>query len=61
MIMPAKPGRQIVQADTDVLPVDNPVVEKPEGHDVHDDEPAEDEKLPAGHDVHVVAPAADEY
>jgi hypothetical protein len=41
MIMPAKPGRQIVQADTDVL--DTPVVKTNEGHDVHDVAPAEDE------------------
>jgi hypothetical protein len=35
MIVPAYPGRQIVHEETDVLPVDNALIEKPEGHDVH--------------------------
>jgi hypothetical protein len=50
-----------VQADTDVLPVDNPEVEKPKGQDEHVAAPAEDEKLPAGQGIHDDEPADVEY
>ena len=49
----------LVQAEIDVL--DTPVVVTPEGQEVHDVAPAEDEYWPTGHDIHVVAPAVDEY
>ena len=41
--VPAYPGAQIVQAETDVLPADDPVVVTPAGHAMQDDEPEEDE------------------
>jgi hypothetical protein len=58
MIVPAYPGAQIVHEDTDVLPVDESVVEIPRGHGVHVVAPA-DEYVPAGQDVHDDEPAGE--
>ena len=44
--VPAYPGAQIVHAETDILPVADPVVQIPEGQRVQDVDPYE----PAGHD-----------
>ena len=44
--VPAYPGAQIVHADTDILPVAEPEVRIPTGHDVHDDEPGKEEYVP---------------
>ena len=37
VIVPAYPGAQIVQAETDVLPADDPVVVTPVGHAIQDE------------------------
>ncbi len=46
--MPAYPGAQIVQAETEVLPVANPVVDTPVGHEEQEVAPSE-EYFPEGH------------
>ena len=43
--VPAYPGAQMVQEETDVLPVEEPVVKIPTGQVVHEVDPYE----PAGH------------
>ena len=40
---PAYPGAQIVQSETEILPVAEPVVEIPLGQDVHEEPVKEDE------------------
>ena len=46
--VPAYPGAQMVQEEMDVLPVEEPVVEMPVGHNVHDVAPDEAEYDPGG-------------
>jgi hypothetical protein len=55
--VPAYPGAQIVQADIDVLPVANPVVDTPVGHEEQEVAPSEDMYLPAGQDEQNLTPA----
>ena len=55
--VPAYPGAQMEQAETDVLPVADPVVEIPAGQDVQMDDPAFEYELTA-HVVHVDEPEA---
>ena len=55
--VPAYPGAQMVHAETDVLPVADPVVDIPTGQDAQMDDPAI-EYEPTAHVVHVEEPAA---
>ena len=55
IIVPAYPGAQIEQAETDVLPVKESVVNMPVGHEIQDVEPAADLYEPAAHALHPAA------
>lgn len=59
--VPAKPGAQIVQAEMDVLPVKESVVDMPVGHVEQNDAPAADLYEPAVHAVHPPAFTVPEF